>query len=109
MNRALVPPASLPTPSRKGPASHEQSGAMACPGSTELARCHMEVSGPPRSNSLDGKTPHSSFKTPKNHSRHLLKVFRLELIPVLCFLRVMSTFNRTLVSVRNSWEPISHA
>jgi hypothetical protein len=102
MNRALVAPASLP-------ASYEQLGANTCAGGAELARSYVRVSGPSHSGATDGKPARTCISTFKKPYRHLSKVSRLEMTPVLCFLRVTSTFNRTLVSVRNWWEPISHA
>ena len=102
MNRALVAPASLP-------ASYEQLGANTCTGSAELTHSNVTVCIPPRSKVLDENPARSCISASKNHSQHLSKVFRLETTPILCFLRVTGTFNRTLVSVR-TWrpEPISH-
>jgi len=102
MNWALVAPASLP-------ASYEQLGANTCTVSAELARSYITVSGLPHSSAVDANRARTCINTFKKPYRHFSKVFRLEMTPVLCFLRVTSTFNRTLVSVRNCWEPISHA
>jgi hypothetical protein len=44
--------------------------------------------------------PLLDVKISKNLSQPLRKVFRLELTPILCFHRLTTNFNRTLVSVR---------
>jgi len=72
------------------------------PGHSNLINCNSPAtSNRAQSNRLPN-APFLNVKISKNLYKPLRKVFRLETTPILCFHRLTTNFNRTLVSVRNS-------
>ena len=82
--------------------SSQSSSSIRKRGAPNLINCSSPASSNRAQSNHLPNPPFVDLKISKNFSQPLRKVFRLEPTPILCFHRLTTNFNRTLVSVRHS-------